>query len=102
MRDGEVFTRGYFGLYAEALTPKRPLHRRFYLYRQIDDSKISGTGVVALGVQFPDGVVVLRWLSGNPSTVVWPSLEDAMAIHGHGGHTTAIFLDDDDAAERTA
>jgi hypothetical protein len=76
-------------------------HRRFYLYRQIDDTGISGRGVVAHGVEFPDGVVVLRWVGDKPSTVVWANLGDAMKVHGHGGHTVAVYLDDD-AAERAA
>lgn len=81
---------------------KRPFHRRFYLYRQVDDSGVSGTGVVAHGVQYVDGTTVLRWLGDNPSTVVWPSIAAAMAVHGHGGHTVAIWLDDYDAPTRPA
>lgn len=114
-----AFTRGYMDGYADNLVPdqgkalvspdlalalplrKRQLHRRFYLYRQVDDTGVSGTGMVALGVQFPDGAVAIRWLGDNPSTVLWGHLEGAMAVHGHDGHTVPIWLDDDDAAERS-
>lgn len=78
-----------------------PWHRRFYLYRQIDDTGISGRGIVAHGIEFLDGSVVIRWLGDKPSTVFWHSIADAMKVHGHGGHTVAVYLDDD-AAERAA
>jgi hypothetical protein len=68
-------------------------HRRFDLIRQEDPSGVSGVGRVAEGVQFTDGKVVLRWLSGAASTVVWDRLEDAITIHGHQGRTRVVFLD---------
>lgn len=68
--------------------------RRFYLYRQTDHTGVSGTGVVAYGVQFHDGPVVVRWNGTHASTVVWANLDDALAIHGHNGATVAIWIDD--------
>lgn len=67
--------------------------RRLQLQRDTDVTGISGTGVVAEGVQFSDGRVVLRWLGDTPSTVAWDSIEHAIAIHGHGGATRVIWLD---------
>lgn len=67
--------------------------RRFNLHRDHDVSGISGTGVVARGVEFPDGVVCLRWSGERPSTVVWNSLSDAMYVHGHGGKTRVVWID---------
>jgi len=61
--------------------------RCFQLARDVDVSGISGTGIVADGVVFPDGVTVIRWRGDRQSTVVWPSIEDVEAIHGHGGAT---------------
>lgn len=62
--------------------------RKFWLERDVDVSGISGTGVVAEGIIFSDGVCVVRWNSGpHMSTVVWPSIDDVVAIHGHGGAT---------------
>ena len=69
--------------------------RTFRLVRLHDVSGISGTGVVADGASFPDGVTVVRWRGERQSTVVWPSVEDVIAIHGHGG-ATVIEWDDDD------
>lgn len=67
--------------------------RRFQLQRDVDVSGVSGTGVVALGVAFPDGTCVVRWLGERQSTVVWPSVEDVEVIHGHGGATRIVWLD---------
>jgi len=69
------------------------LSRRFHLQRDTDVSGISGTGVVADGVRFPDGVCVIRWRGDRQSTVVWPSVEDVEAIHGHGGATRIVWDD---------
>jgi prepilin-type processing-associated H-X9-DG protein len=69
--------------------------RRFYFNRTNDVSGTSGTGVVAEGVQFSDGRVALRWVTSDQpsSTVVYDSIEDCQAIHGHGGGTTVVWVD---------
>lgn len=62
--------------------------RLFYLVRTEDVTGTSGTGIVAEGVQFTDGTVVLRWVCGPAtSTCVYVSLYDLLAIHGHEGRT---------------
>jgi hypothetical protein len=68
--------------------------RLFRLYRRTDVTGVSGTGIVAEGVQFADGVVVLRWLGEHASTVIWASLDDALAIHGHDGATRVLWADE--------
>lgn len=67
--------------------------RRFQLVRQVDVSGVSGTGIVAHGVQWPDGTAVVRWRGEHASTVVWASIEDAELVHGHGGATTVEWID---------
>jgi hypothetical protein len=67
--------------------------RRFRLIRQVDVSGVSGTGTVAHGVQFTDGVTVVHWDGDHPSTVVWPSITDAEAVHSHGGLTYVEWVD---------
>jgi hypothetical protein len=67
--------------------------RPFRLVRVKDTSGVSGTGHVADGVMFPDGVTVLRWLGKYASTVVWASIDDALAVHGHDGATRVEWLD---------
>lgn len=63
----------------------------FHLERDVDVSGVSGTGVVAWGVLWPDGTVALRWCSDTPSTVIWPNIEAVERIHGHGGHTRIVW-----------
>ncbi|MFD4596778.1 hypothetical protein ACFWPQ_01970 [Streptomyces sp. NPDC058464] len=72
----------------ESTTP-----RRFYLHHDVDITGASGTGRVADGVLWTDGTATLRWLGGKASTVHWDRIEDAEAIHGHGGHTRIVWLD---------
>lgn len=70
--------------------------RRFELHRDEDVTGISGTGLVAEGVVFRDGVGCLRWLTEWPTSVVFYDRgEEAIeAIHGHGGKTRIVWLDD--------
>lgn len=69
--------------------------RRFQLHRDQDITGVSGTGVVADGVLFPDGAVAIRWRGDRPSTVAWGSIEDAYHVHAHGGATRFVWLDPD-------
>jgi hypothetical protein len=71
----------------------RTVMRRFLVERDEDVSGISGTGVVAEGIQFSDGSVVLRWRGAHSSTVVWATVSAAHAVHGHDGRTRFTFLD---------
>lgn len=78
--------------------------RLFQLHRDADITGASGTGIVADGIEFADGTVTIRWRGDRPSTVTWGHIEDAMHVHGHGGHTRLVFLGYDgqplaDAAE---
>jgi hypothetical protein len=67
--------------------------RTFVLQRDQDVSGVSGVGVVAEGVEFSDGCVVLRWLSAWPTSVVFHDrgIESVEAIHGHDGRTRIVF-----------
>ncbi|MFB7899965.1 hypothetical protein ACFC1B_26980 [Streptomyces xiamenensis] len=67
--------------------------RPFLLRRTTDHTGVSGIGTVATGAQFPDGTVVLRWRGPHASTVIWGSLDDALAVHGHDGATVPVFAD---------
>lgn len=71
-------------------------HRRFVLVRDEDVTGVSGTGVVAQGVWFTGDVVVLRWLSAWPTSVVFHDrgMESIAAVHGHNGKTRVEWLDD--------
>ena len=67
--------------------------KRFLLQRDQDISGVSGTGVVAEGVQFTDGRTVLRWLTGTASSGFYDSIDDLEEIHGHGGNSWINWLD---------
>lgn len=68
--------------------------RPFLLIRDIDHTGVSGTGCVAEGCEFTDGSVALRWYGEHASTVLWKTIDDAMAIHGHDGATRIVWLDE--------
>lgn len=61
--------------------------RTFRLVRHDDVSGVSGTGVVAEGVQWSDGQVAIHWLGEWVSTSIWPGIDIALAVHGHQGAT---------------
>lgn len=65
----------------------------FLLVRDEDVSGVSGTGAVAQGVEFQDGVVVLRWLGEYPTSVVFHDrgMDSVVAVHGHDGLTRIVF-----------
>lgn len=67
--------------------------RRFSLQRSEDPTGISGTGLVAWGVEFDDGTCVLRWATDTASTAVYASIADVETIHGHEGATQVVWLD---------
>jgi hypothetical protein len=73
--------------------PGQASHRRFWLHRHIDVSGVSGTGVIAEGVQFTDGSVALRWPSATPCTAVFDGVDQVQAVHGHSGSTQIRWLD---------
>ena len=81
----EAFVRAQYGR----------LFRRFVLDRNVDPTGVSGTGIVAEGVEFSDGVVCLRWITEWPSSVVHyeRGIDSVIAVHGHDGRTVIRFLD---------
>lgn len=66
----------------------------FHLMREVDDSGVSGTGIVAHGCIFPDGSVALRWDTPHApkSTAVYSSIDDVITIHCHNGHSRLVGL----------
>lgn len=78
--------------------------RRFELVRREDVSGTSGTGVVAEGVEFSDGSVMLHWFNeDNPDLDTTSDgfafkpgpdgIADTELVHGHDGRTWVKFLD---------
>jgi hypothetical protein len=68
--------------------------RMFELHRDVDVTGVSGTGIVAEGVEYGDGTLAVRWLGEDAETVVSESIYRFLRIHGHEGRTRAVFLDD--------
>lgn len=71
--------------------------RTFLLYRDIDVTGVSGTGVVAEGIEFSDHTVAMHWIAGEyHSTVIWDSIASVEAIHGHAGATRIVWTTTED------
>lgn len=68
--------------------------RRFKLIRHLDVSGVSGTGIVAEGVEWSDGSVALHWRGRWATTTVLDGgIDSVLAIHGHEGSTQIVWDD---------
>jgi hypothetical protein len=77
----------------DGATQLPPAPRVFLLVRYRDVSGVSGTGVVAEGIQWTDGSASLHWYGEHPSVTFWQSgIPAIVAVHGHGGDTRVHFL----------
>lgn len=56
-----------------------------------DESGVSGTGTVAEGMEFSNGMCALSWLTEMHSVAVYPNVKQLEAIHGHNGRTRVVF-----------
>lgn len=74
---------------------RNPLNaiRRFYLERKSDVSGLSGTGIIAVGSQFPTGRCVMQWQTAIKSMVIYDSAEEVQKVHGHDGKTVLHWMD---------
>ena len=72
---------------------REPQAKRFLLVRNDDETGISGTGVVAEGVEFANGRCVLGWLTPTSSINIYNNLEELVEIHGHEGRTVVRMVD---------
>lgn len=74
--------------------------RPFVLRRDRDISDVSGTGIVADGIQFPDGHAAIHWRGRWPLTTPHPDgIDSIMAIHDHGGRGDLHIIWADEAEE---
>lgn len=76
--------------------------RRFEFVRYRDESGVSGTGVVAVGAEFPSGFCEIEWLNDENNRVEtemnghasYPGgIDDVREVHGHEGATEVRFID---------
>ena len=70
-----------------------PKMRRFLLIRKEDLSGVSGTGEVAEGAVFSNGLTVIRWLREPYALNIYQNLKDMIQVHGHEGRTQIFFID---------
>ncbi len=75
--------------------------RRFVLSREEDASGNSGTGIVAIGTQYPNGHISMTWLSHMGSYVWYDTIEIVKALHGHDNRTEVLWLDKECNKEST-
>lgn len=67
--------------------------RTFHLLRSEDASGVSGTGVVAEGVEFSSGWVAMTWFTKYRSINIYENIKEVEAVHGHEGRTKVVFDD---------
>jgi hypothetical protein len=67
--------------------------RTFLLNRKEDVSGISGTGIVAEGVQFSNGKCVVVWLTEYASVAIYDTMNDLQEVHCHEGKTLIEWIE---------
>ena len=69
--------------------------RRFYLKREEDPNGVSGTGRVADGVEFENGLCAVTWKSEYPSITIYQSVTVLEKVHTHKGKdpTRLVWVD---------
>jgi len=65
----------------------------FVLVRDKDVTGRSGTGIVAEGIVFMDGIVILKWLREPYALGIYETLEALISVHGHEGNTHVEFIE---------
>lgn len=66
-----------------------PKARLFHLVRAVDATGATGTGVIAIGTEYPTGGCSLAWLNNSTGIEVYESLAAIMSTHGQEGTTVA-------------
>lgn len=64
----------------------------FILQREQDETGISGTGIVAEGIEYDNGKCAMSWVTKYSSVAIYDSMSVLEKIHGHGGKTKVIIL----------
>lgn len=74
--------------------------QEFYLFREEDVSRVSGTGIVARGVVLPSGKVVLEWVTFHSSLAIYSNIQDVELIHSHEGKTKIVMVEKKEVKKR--
>lgn len=67
--------------------------RLFQLHRDEDETGVSGTGIVAEGVEFSSGMVAITWLSPHRCINIYESIRTVEQLHGHENKTRVVFIE---------
>ena len=67
--------------------------RRFQLIRDEDVHGVSGTGLVAEGVEFTPGWCAVVWLGTYTTITFFENIKEVEAVHGHDGRTKVRWVD---------
>jgi hypothetical protein len=78
-------------VFVDQLPFTRKPPRPFLLERTEDVNGLSGTGVVAEGIEFSNRWCILNWLVYPYSDFWYPTYQDIQEIHGHEGKTKLIW-----------
>ncbi|MFJ4365104.1 hypothetical protein ACIP4S_13230 [Streptomyces chartreusis] len=84
------------------MTDQISFGRPFVLRRDRDISGVSGTGIIADGILFPDGHAAIHWRGKWALTTPHPEgMDSILAIHDHGGQGDlhVIWADHDELRE---
>jgi hypothetical protein len=65
----------------------------FRLNRLEDIHGNSGTGIVAVGVIYPNGKVAMSWRTDLATVVIADSITVIEELHGHNGRTQIEYLE---------
>lgn len=71
----------------------KDMMKRFYLDRKEDTSGVSGTGIIAYGVIYPSGTVVMEWVTTYGSIAIYKSIDEIQVLHAKKGKTELVYLD---------
>ena len=80
------------------LIPKAPSIRTFTVFRAIDETGVSGDGVVIEGVALATGQCIIHWLYPPPrgGIAIFESMDDFIKVHigPHPANNTIITFQD--------
>lgn len=80
--------------------PQEKAPSLFLLVRDVDETGVSGTGVVAKGVELASGFCLMKWVVGPARSIaVYESIGDLVTIHGHGGKTRVEYVENTDGED---
>ena len=70
---------------------KKPKARTFKLVREKDVSGVSGTGIVAEGIEWTSGKVTVCWLGTFGTIEQADNIHQIEVLHGHSGNTKVVW-----------